>query len=535
MTGTPGGATGEASVGGRSGATTPDATAGSGAAAAPLRWLQLAVVLATVVVFIPAYSAGWVWDDEPNFIRNDHWRGLGLAQLGWMWTTTWMGHYQPLSWMTLGANWVLGGHDPTGYHVVNVLLHAASSALLVPLLARLAPAAGRVGWVAGALFFAIHPLRVESVVWLTERRDVLAMVFALGTLTAWLRWVDTGRKSAWALALLLYVLSLLSKAHAVTLPVVLLLLDAWPLQRLRPARGALLEKLPFFAAAALCGGLAVYAQSASGAFHAVDDRGLGERLATAAYGASLYPGEFLAPLALSPSHHANEVSRVSTAVTVGALCAITMVVVALRRRTAGPLVAWTTYLVVLAPVSGLLQSGTQACADRYTYFSGLSFAFLVAAGVGAAVAWRRWLAVGVAAWLVALGVATWRYAAVWGDSLTLWSYGATVSPDDPIITTNLAAALEDVGRLEQAVEMAAHTVEVSPEERAGYRYGRLLHRVGRDEEAEKVLLRIPAGAEFRPRAACLVARIREARGDAEGAERARAAAGRDCAEVEKGR
>ena len=201
MTGSPGGAPGAApgaaSGGRRSGSTTGDGAAEDGSAATSLRWLQLAVALATVLAFFPAYSAGWVWDDEPNFLHHDRWRGLGPAQLAWMWTTTWMGHYQPLSWMTLGANWVLGGHDPRGYHVVNVLLHAASSAMLVPILARLAPAAGRVGWAAGALFFAIHPLRVESVVWVTERRDVLAMVFALGTLAAWLRWVDTGRKSAW--------------------------------------------------------------------------------------------------------------------------------------------------------------------------------------------------------------------------------------------------------------------------------------------------------------------------------------------------
>jgi hypothetical protein len=474
-----------------------------------------------------------VWDDEPNFLQNDHWRGLGPAQLAWMWTTTWMGHYQPLSWMTLGANWLVGGLDASGYHAVNVGLHAASAALLVPLLARLAPRAGAWGWAAGALFFAIHPLRVESVVWVTERRDVLAMVFALGTLTAWLRWVDTGRRAAWGWALALYGLSLLSKAHAVTLPVVLLFLDAGPLARLRPLGRSLVEKLPFFAAAGLCAAAALFAQDRAGAFVAADDRGLGARLATAAFGASRYPGELLLPVGLAPSHHLSEVASLPTWVCAVALALVTAGAVAARRRAPGLLLAWATYLVVLAPVSGVLQSGTQALADRYTYFAGLPFAFLVAAGVGALVRRWRWALVPVAAALLALGVTTWRYATAWHDSLSLWTYGASVSPDDPIITTNLAAALEGAGRLDEAVAVMAHTVAVSPEERAGYRYGRLLHLVGRDEEAEAVLLRIPPGAAFRPKAACLVARIRAARGDDAGVARAEAAAGRPCAEVER--
>jgi len=209
-------------------------------------WL-IAVVIAQLVVvaFSPALRAGFVlWDDDAYFLHNPYYRGLGPAQLRWMFTVM-SGHYMPLTWLTHGLDYVLWGMRPAGYHAVNVGLHALAAVIAYFVARRvLAAAVGpvqagalRAGAAVAALIFAVHPLRVESVAWITERRDVLCGVFFLLAVLCYLRALDSGARRRWYwLAVALAALALASKAMAVTLPAVLLLLDIYPLGRLGPGR-----------------------------------------------------------------------------------------------------------------------------------------------------------------------------------------------------------------------------------------------------------------------------------------------------------
>src|SRR5687768_16559897 len=164
----------------------------------PRRWLApVAVAVLTVIAFIPVLGAEFVaWDDPANFLQNPHYRGLGLTQLEWMWTTTLLGHYVPVTWMTLGLDYVLWGMNPAGYHAVNLALHAANAVLLYFIARRLLRLAAPdtldartldVAAAFAALVFAIHPLRVESVAWITERRDMVSLLFSFSTVLYYLR------------------------------------------------------------------------------------------------------------------------------------------------------------------------------------------------------------------------------------------------------------------------------------------------------------------------------------------------------------
>src|SRR5215510_1121491 len=203
-------------------------------------WLiPLIVAIATVAAFLPAIGNQFVsWDDAKNFVDNPHFRGLGWSQLKWMWTTFHMGHYVPLTWMTLGLDYSLWGMNPAGYHATNLLLHAANAVVLYFVARRLFALAARnvtgessspdrfvLPAAIAALVFAIHPLRVESVAWITERRDMLSLLFFQSSISAYLRYAssDSGRRRLYWLSVAAFFCALLSKATVITLPAVLLL------------------------------------------------------------------------------------------------------------------------------------------------------------------------------------------------------------------------------------------------------------------------------------------------------------------------
>src|SRR5213593_4610372 len=215
-------------------------------------WLVPSLIaLVTFAAFLPALQNQFVsWDDPENFLDNAHYRGLGWSQLRWMWTTH-QGHYIPLTWMTLGLDYLLWGMNPVGYHLTNLLLHMANAAVFYAIGVRLLGAAKpdeangvreKLGAAVAALLFAVHPLRVESVAWATERRDVLCGLFYLLAVLAYLRaWRGpadgaVARRWYWS-SVVLFALALLSKAMAMTLPVTLLILDIYPLRRLTRGTG----------------------------------------------------------------------------------------------------------------------------------------------------------------------------------------------------------------------------------------------------------------------------------------------------------
>ncbi|HUE30733.1 MAG TPA: tetratricopeptide repeat protein, partial [Verrucomicrobiae bacterium] len=421
------------------------------------------VALVAIACFLPALRNDFVlWDDDLNFTDNPSYRGLSWRQLRWMFTTVHGGHYQPLSWVTLGLDYTLWGMNPAGYHLTSLLLHAANAVLFYHVVLALLRRAGLSGPAlavegaagVGALFFAVHPLRVEAVAWASERRDVLSSLFYLATVLAYLHMAEeegSGRARRWYLvSLACFVLSLLSQAWGITLPVVLLALDVFPLRR----APRLWEKAPYAALALGAAALAFVAQQHQPAMHTLAQHGVLQRTAQAAYGLCFYLWKTVAPWRLSPAYLLE--GRLDPAAPRYLLClvavtAITAVLLLARRRWPSGLVAWACYAAIASPVLGFVQTGPQIAADRYTYLACLPWAVLVAAAVQRAALARGRLAWPVsAAALVALGVLTIGQIAVWRDSFALWEYTLRIDPTNYIAYTNRGVARHARGDLEGA-------------------------------------------------------------------------------------
>src|SRR5213594_896373 len=284
-------------------------------------WLApVLIALVTFAAFLPTLQNQFVtWDDSKNFLENAHYRGLGWTHIRWMWTTH-LGHYIPLTWMTLGLDYLLWGMNPFGYHLTSLLLHAANAVafffVVRRILKRALPSPSERGHAlavsAGfaALVFAIHPLRVESVAWVTERRDVLSGLFYLSAILVYLRACERGARGRgwyWA-AVGLFAGALLSKSMVVNLPFVLLILDVYPLRRLggavgwwsAPARRVYVEKIPFVLLAAAASAIALMAQLSHDTMIPVTHLSAPGRLAVSAYGLSFYLWKTVVPLNLSP-------------------------------------------------------------------------------------------------------------------------------------------------------------------------------------------------------------------------------------------
>lgn len=416
--------------------------------------IVLVLVAAVIGCFFPVLGNEFVnLDDPAMFTGNPYYRGFSGSNLRWMFSTFHLGHYQPLSWLTLALDHALWGLDPRGYHLTNLLLHAANAVLVYLLAERTFRLAGAAqtnppgAALLGALLFAVHPLRVESVAWATERRDVLSGFFLLVALLAWLRRFDPGLPG-WAtarwygIALASFVLSLLSKAWGMTLPVVLLVLDVWPLGRLRggserytPVGRLLLEKVPFAVIALGFAIVAALAQQSAGAMLDVVKFSPWQRLAQAAYGLCFYVVKSLLPVRLSPVYLLDRNLDPTAPLYLASAAAVAVGVTALvlsRRRWPAGLVALLCYAITVAPVLGVAQSGVQIAADRYSYLACLPFPLLLGAGFGrfapASTAGRvaRVLALAVVA---TLGVLTWRQTFVWRDSLSFWNHVLALAPE----------------------------------------------------------------------------------------------------------
>src|SRR5436309_13698099 len=284
------------------------------------RWGASVVAFLTIVTFLPALQNGFAgnFDDAKNFLTNPHYRGLGLTQIEWMFTTTHMGQYVPLTWITLGLDYLLWGMSAAAYHLTSLLLHAVTAVLFYFVSRHLIGlATGRpdasataAGAAVAALLFAVHPLRVESVVWVTERRDVVSGVFYMLTLLAWFRAVEReprSRRWYWA-SVALFACALLSKALTVALPIVLLVLDVYPLRRLGGAQGwwtpsarrVYAEKAPFVALAAVAAVIALVAIVRLGNMAALERLSLSERVGVSAFSLTFYLWKTLVPVGLSP-------------------------------------------------------------------------------------------------------------------------------------------------------------------------------------------------------------------------------------------
>ncbi len=481
------------------------------------------VFLITGAAFLPALRGDFLnWDDSINFVANPHFRGLGWAQIKWMFSATLMGHYIPVTWLSFGLNYALGGMSPWGYHAGNLILHAAN-ATLVYLIARRLLAAARDGGsqrghaggsVVGAGAFAalvwgVHPLRVESVAWITERRDVLCGLFFLLAVLAYLKGLERGGdlRPTWrALSLAAFATALLSKAAAMPLPAVLLLLDLYPLRRRDVGwRRLALEKLPYAALAAAAAVVALIALPRGTAVTSYDTYGGAARVGMVAYSLIFYPIKFLLPIRLSPMYELPARVDLTAWPFLAALLGLVGVTAALvlaRARRPWALAAWTYSALMVLPVSGVVHAGSQLVNDRYSYLSGIGFAVLAGGGVLGVLRLRARgrvsaatgsaLAGGATLIVVTLGLGAWTQTHVWRDSETLWRWAVEMDPACALCHGNLGSAITGTelgqSRLDEAEAHLQRAIELRPDNPIPhFNLGTLLSVRARYGEAERAL------------------------------------------------
>jgi len=461
-------------------------------AARPWHAVMAAVAL-TAAVHARAIGNGFLnWDDTMYLLTNPAVQRIDLQFLRWAFTTHHTGNWIPLTWVSHAVDWWLFGPDPRGHHLTSVLLHAANAGLMVwlsLLTLRAAeqdhaspPADDGLRLAAAALsgiLFGLHPLRVESVSWVSERKDVLSGAFFLLSLATYLRYGMSRERPLRLLSIawLAFVLGYLSKAMVMTLPVVLLILDFWPLRRMREERWRLVvEKLPFFIVTVALAWVAFRSQDASGAVSGVETRPLGFRVLHAFRAVFFYGAKWLLPTRLSPFYplvlSADFERHASHWVPPGLAVVATILTVraAFLGRPAW-LVAWAYWGITLAPVLGLIQIGSHAYADRYTYLPSLGVGLLAAGG------WcgltrrlasrsKRLMAVPIAGAVVVVagfGVLTTRLIDVWHDSVHLWERVVDLYPDvSPLPHANLANAYLAEDRRDDALREARRALALRP-------------------------------------------------------------------------
>ncbi|MBI5239189.1 MAG: tetratricopeptide repeat protein [Elusimicrobia bacterium] len=469
-----------------------------------VRLAPFLAALATAAAFLPVLGSGFVaWDDPANFLNNPYYRGFSWDNIVWMFTQTHVGNYQPLSWLSLALDYVLWGMEPRGYHLTNLLLHSANAALFCLVCLVLFPfgqgrlvtptepgpprrgpglrgseaAAPFQGWslsvscLFAALFWSLHPLRVEPVAWITERRDVLSTFFLLSSLLFWLAWTREGLRRWYAAGLAAYVLSLLSKAIGMSFPVLLLILEFYPLRR-RPRWKALAP----FAVLALGGAASgLWSVSRSG-FLPLADFGPLQRMARACYAWVFYLAKTVWPSGLSPMYEVPQYLDPFTAPYLLSLAAAALAAAAVLRwgrRVPAAAAALAAFTAAVAPALGFVQAGSLLAADRFAYIPGLALALLAGGGL---LAWQRncgprgraALALGCAALCLALAALSRRQCRHWKDSEALWGRVLALAPDTAMAHNNLGGVLAEQGRWEETERHARQALLLRPHS-ASYR------------------------------------------------------------------
>ena len=400
-----------------------------------MRWLGIPaiIVVVTVAAFAPVVGNDFLyWGDHGDLVDNTHYRGLSWSNLTWMFTTIHRGHYQPLTWLSFALDYALWGTRPAGYHLTSLLLHAACAVLTYLIIVRLLGPEAVGAALLGALFFALHPLRVEPVAWATERRGLLASLLALGSVLAYLH------RARW-FSVALFALALLAKEFVFTLPVVLIILDLYPL-----GRRAWREKIPLFVLAAMGAGVAMAASAQSGLAPSLAEYGLGQRIAQCFYGLAFYLRKTLVPTGLSPIYSIPpDLDPLAAPYVASAVIVIglTIALVVARKRFPAGLATWAIFVVILSPVLGLAQTGNQIAADRYTYLPAVAVSALLAAGLNRM---SRTPMLVVVPLLVVGGFLTWKQVGIWHDPETLWRHAVSVNPRCHISNSNLDAVISPV-------------------------------------------------------------------------------------------
>jgi tetratricopeptide (TPR) repeat protein len=451
----------------------------------------LLLALLTVCALGNVSGYDFVNYDDPDYATENPRVQAGLTResVVWAFTTTRAGNWHPLTWLSLELDQQLYGLQPASFHRTNLILHVINTLLLFLCLRRMTGLVGRSAVVAA--LFAVHPLHVESVAWVSERKDVLSTLFWMLTMLAYAWYVERPGWGRYLPVLAAFALGLMAKPMLVTLPCVLLLLDYWPLGRLRfpisNLRFQILEKLPLFAlSAASCAVTLVAQQNALSSFAQIP---LQSRLVNALRSYAEYVGKMFYPLRLAVLYPYPRSWPAWELIASGLLLlAVTGLAVRTARRWPYFLVGWLWYLGTLVPVIGLVQVGKQQMADRYTYVPLIGLFLILVWGIGDALARRpggKALSVALTALvLLACLVLTWHQAGTWRDSESLWTNALAVTTGNSDACISVGSIRESQGKPGEAIALYRKALEYAPDDAIAHHHlGLALARQGKEQEA----------------------------------------------------
>ncbi len=439
----------------------------------PAQALVLALALGLALLTLAAYSGsralGFVSLDDPQYVATNPivLRGLTSEGLRYAFTTTDLGNWHPLTWLSHMAVAQFAGAAPAAHHAVNVALHMGCVLLLFAFLLQTTRAPWPAAFAAG--LFAVHPLHVESVAWVAERKDVLSTLFWLLAMLAHARWAATERRAWWWGTIAAMALGLMSKPMLVTLPLALLLLDFWPLRRFGRVSSARLvvEKLPLFALAVAASAVTLWAQAAEGAMQAIERPSVGLRLANAVRSCGVYLLQTVWPVDLAVFYpYPDSIPASDVALAALALAAFSAGAWLAVRRAPWCTMGWLWFLVTLLPVLGLVQVGAQAHADRYAYvphiglFAALAYGIQRLAARGTLARFSN-VAMSLAA-LSACTVLTRAQVSPWQNDHVLFEHTIAAAGGSPVAHDALGRALQAEGKLGPAMEHYRAAIQLRP-------------------------------------------------------------------------
>jgi len=463
--------------------------------------LSLLLIAAALAVFGQVWSHEFINYDDNVYVTDNRYVQAGLTRQGvtWAFTTMYSANWHPLTWLSHMLDCQLYEVNPRGHHVTGLLFHVANTILLLLVLARMTGSVWRSGFVAA--LFAIHPLHVESVAWVAERKDVLSTFFWMLTMLAYVRYAECPSFRRYLPVVLLFALGLMAKPMLVTLPFVLLLLDYWPLHRLRFGSAKaedrtwslwklILEKTPLFALSAASSIVTYIAQQKGKAMSLLEDVPFGIRTANALVAYVQYLVKMVWPrsLAVFYPHPEDALPAWQVAGACLVLICITLLVVWRARRRPYLAVGWLWYLGTLVPVIGLVQVGSQSMADRYTYVPLIGIFTIIAWGVPdlllrqaeapktrpkrrasrsdrtpARQGGLALIAVPAGITIAALMVGAWFQVSYWRNSVTLSEHAINVTRGNYVAENNLGAVLARRGRVEEAISHYEKALRANPD------------------------------------------------------------------------
>jgi protein O-mannosyl-transferase len=426
-----------------------------------------ALAALTIAVYAPVRHYGFINFDDAQYVSRNAavLDGLTWSGVRWAFTTGHEGNWHPITWMShmLDIEWF--GLDAGRHHLVNLLVHLANALLLFWLLLRMTGALWQSAIVSA--LFAVHPMHVESVAWIAERKDVLSGFFWMLTLLAYVSYARDRTPWRYGVVVICFVLGLMAKPMVVTLPFVLLLIDIWPLQRVKE-RGVIAEKVPLLVLSLVCSIVTFIVQRNAGAVKGLASLPLERRVENAVVAYAKYVAMTIWPSGLAPLYpYEPSIPTATFILALAALVAITVVAVRGRARHPYVVVGWLMFIGMLVPVIGLVQVGSQPMADRYTYLPSIGLFIIAVWGLSEVpTGWRhRTTMLAAVAFLAVASCAAAARAQVgfWPDSVALWQHTVSVTANNYRAHSNLGQALYTEGRIDEAIAEYRAALAIDPD------------------------------------------------------------------------